>query len=1008
VNNNKHRSQLILFYSIFALSGFAGLIYESIWSHYLKLFLGHAAYAQTLVLAIFMGGMAIGAMITSRYSYRWKNLLITYALVECIIGIAALFFHSVFDQSIQYAYNQIIPGIDSVSGTTVFKWSLSSMLILPQSILLGMTFPLMSAGIIRRYPEQPGSQIAMLYFSNSIGAAVGVLVSGFILIDMVGLPGTIQSAGIINILLAVFVWKLAKDHQATDLQVKTAAGKDNVNIRFYLTLCLVALLTGTASFIYEISWIRMLSLVLGSSTHAFELMLSAFILGIALGGLWIKRRIDSLSNSTITLANIQIIMGILALLTLPLYGNTFELMQWILGLIPRSNYGYTLFNLSSQAIAILIMLPTTFLAGMTLPVITHTLMKEGGGEKSIGAVYAANTLGAIIGIFFAVHIGMPVFGLKGLITFGASIDIILGIALLIWMTKSADIEFPRIRSSVALLAIASTLLFVNLDTYKMASGVYRLGTLLTPDKFDIIFHQDGKTATVDLTQGKDGVVGIRTNGKVDASINLIDNGLHTADEATMVLAAAIPLSLNPKAKRAANIGLGSGLTTHTLLLSNSIEQVDTIEIEKAMVSAAEIFRPKVELAYTSEKGNIYIDDAKTFFSSHKNKYDIIISEPSNPWVSGTANLFTTEFYRHVSQYLNKDGLLVQWIQLYEIDLNLVSSVFKALSTQFSDFEVYACNTSDILIIAKKKGKLPPLDPDIFKQINLAKELNRIKIKNIQDLKLRKIASKQILEPILSTFSAPANSDYYPYLDLNAARARFLNSNALQLIKLTDYPLPIIDMLDHETDLYPITNVSSNPYFPKTGKTELAIKLYQLYTQNDARAESRLPRQLVLYAQMSAPIIRECDGGTDSARWLDTIFDNVALAILPHLSGNELESIWKNFETPSCQNSLTNIQKQWITLFKAISDRNAPQMAKTASELLLSNDIIAGEQLNSKRREYLLATSMLGYLAINNNNKAKSLWNKYNQSIYKEGKPVFALQLLLAHANIETLDVTVTP
>ncbi len=1000
-NSKQYSQQLIIFYSIFVLSGFAGLIYQSIWSHYLKLFLGHAAYAQTLVLAIFMGGMAIGAWITSRYSTRWKNLLLTYALIELIIGIAALFFHSIFDQSIQYAYGQIIPSIDSVFGVTLFKWSLSSALILPQSILLGMTFPLMSAGIIRRFPEKPGAQIAMLYFSNSIGAAIGVIVSGFFLIELVGLPGTIKTAGIINILLAIIVWKLVKDHQSTESESILNANKRGVNLQFYTTLCLIALLTGTASFIYEISWIRMLSLVLGSSTHAFELMLSAFILGIALGGLWIKRRIDSLANSTLTLANIQIMMGIMALLTLPLYGNTFELMQWILGIIPRSDFGYSLFNLSSQAIAMLIMMPTTFLAGMTLPIITHALIKEGGGEKSIGAVYAANTFGAIIGIFFAIHIGMPTLGLKGLIVFGASIDIILGIALLIWMGKTVNLEFPRIRATVALLAIASTILFVNLDTYKMASGVYRLGNLLTADNFDIIYHKDGKTATVDLTQGKDGVVGIRTNGKVDASINLIDNGLHTADEATMVLAAAIPLALNPKATRAANIGLGSGLTTHSLLLSSSIKSVDTIEIEEAMVSASEIFRPKVELAYTSEKGKIYIDDAKTFFSNQKNKYDIIVSEPSNPWVSGTASLFTSEFYQHVSNYLSEDGLLVQWIQLYEIDLNLVSSVLKALSNQFSDFEVYACNTSDILIIAKNKGKLPQLHSEIFNQTDLARELKRIKIDNIQDLKIRKIASKQIIEPLLSTFSAPANSDYYPYLDLNAARARFLNSNALQLIKLADYPLPIIDMLDREipddSSLYSVTKINANPYFPKTGRTEVAVNFHNFLTQEGQSGESKLPRQLIMYAQMAAPIIRECDTNVDPSFWLNTLFDNVALAILPYLSRYELSTIWAYFESESCQNSLTPAQKLWLTLFTAISDKNAANMAKSASALLSSNEGIAGQNLTAKRREYLLAAGMLGYLAMSNNNQAKQLWDEYNQSIYNNAEPEFALELLLSHA-----------
>ena len=135
-----------IFFALFTVSGFAGLIYESIWSHYLKLFLGHAAYAQTLVLALFMGGMAIGAWIASRYSGRWKNLLVGYALTEGVIGLAALAFHDIFVAATGAAYTSVLPALGSATAAALFKWSLAGALVLPQSILLGMTFPLMSAG----------------------------------------------------------------------------------------------------------------------------------------------------------------------------------------------------------------------------------------------------------------------------------------------------------------------------------------------------------------------------------------------------------------------------------------------------------------------------------------------------------------------------------------------------------------------------------------------------------------------------------------------------------------------------------------------------------------------------------------------------------------------------------------------------------------------------------------------------------------------------------------------
>lgn len=199
-----------VFFAIFTISGFSGLIYESIWSHYLKLFLGHAAYAQSLVLTIFMGGLALGSWVAARCSPSWRFPILIYAVVEGVIGLVALVFHPVFVGVTDSFYFSILPAVNNALIGSTMKWTAAALLILPQSVLLGMTFPLMSAGIIRRYADHPGASLAMLYFTNSIGAAVGVLASGFWLIRLVGLPGTIFTAGLLNIALALTVWMLVK------------------------------------------------------------------------------------------------------------------------------------------------------------------------------------------------------------------------------------------------------------------------------------------------------------------------------------------------------------------------------------------------------------------------------------------------------------------------------------------------------------------------------------------------------------------------------------------------------------------------------------------------------------------------------------------------------------------------------------------------------------------------------------------------------------------------------
>src|SRR4051812_19576422 len=158
-----------ILFALFGASGFAGLIYESVWTHYLKLFLGHAAYAQTLVLAIFMGGMALGAWLVARSTGRIRNLLVAYAAVELLTGILALLFHKVYGGTVAFVFDIAIPAMQSAAAIGMLKRTLATLLILPQSILLGTTFPLISGGVIRRFPQNSGETLAMLYFTNSLG-----------------------------------------------------------------------------------------------------------------------------------------------------------------------------------------------------------------------------------------------------------------------------------------------------------------------------------------------------------------------------------------------------------------------------------------------------------------------------------------------------------------------------------------------------------------------------------------------------------------------------------------------------------------------------------------------------------------------------------------------------------------------------------------------------------------------------------------------------------------------
>ncbi len=989
-----NRRNLNLFFAIFIASGFSGLIYESIWTQYLKLFLGHAAYAQTLVLAVFMGGMALGSLFCSKYTGRLRNVLMGYAVAELAIGICSIFFHPLYVRFLDITYDHIIPALGSSFAVTAFKWIGASFLILPQSILLGMTFPLMAAGLIRRFPRAPGSIIATLYFTNSLGAAVGVLTAGFLFIGWAGLPGTLVIAGFINIVVSAAVWMLERNNDAAQpLSVRPAEPPRSTAPRsfFYKIFLTIALLTGLSSFIYEVGWIRMLSLVLGSSTHAFELMLSAFILGIAFGGYWIKGRIDSIDDPRRLLALVQIAMGMLALATLPFYNNTFSVMARLIKHLPKTEEGYLLFNISSHGIAMAIMLPAAFCAGMTLPLLTTTLLREGNDERSIGAIYGFNTIGSILGVFIAIHAAMPILGLKGMIILGAGIDIVLGLFLLWWLApKQRIVVWYTAASSISLLATA---LFVKFDANKMASGVFRTpAASYRAGKEETIFQKDGKTASVSITKYEQ-TLSIKTNGKSDAGIMMTDRG-HTLDEETMILLGAIGPVLRPASRTAAVIGWGSGLTTHTLLTDPQIESVDTIEIEPVMVKAARLFGSHVHLAYDDPRSHLHIDDAKSFFSSQDKRYDLIISEPSNPWVSGVASLFTNEFYSRIRHYLKKDGLFIQWVQLYEIDKPLLASIMNAISLNFSDYVIYDINSVDILIVACPSGTVSKPDPTFLSMRPLMTQLGRIDVTDISDINARVVGSKKILAPFFESYPITTNSDYAPVVDLFAVKSRFLLAQSRSLFSdLETNRLPIVQMLGERSFELTADRVKFAAY-PRTQMIHFADVFYHyvmsgqwhltvssMSVQDKARKDAELSRKMLLNA---------CSGGISNQDWWQAM--HIIVRVLPLLSTHELNTLLQKVEFSPCARFYSTYQRNFISLLKAVGKRDPKLMVRFATMLLNDTD---PETIDDDQLDYALSAAMLGNLALGKTQEAGFLWRKYSHFLQIEYRQSTTNRLLLA-------------
>jgi predicted membrane-bound spermidine synthase len=932
--------------------------------------------------------MAGGAWLAGRRVHALADPIAGYAAAEGVLGLAAFMFHPVFTWTLAFTHDTALPALPSSAASAAWQWAIGALLILPQSVVLGATFPLMAAGMLRRHPETPGADIGLLYFANSIGGVAGVLCAGFALVRVFGLPGTLVFAGCLNLLLCALAWAMRGSFvPLPSMGVRPGEPAEHLNSLLPLLL-LAAAVTGAASFVYEIVWIRMLSLVLGTSTHAFELMLGAFILGLACGSLWIRRRIDRLADPGRWLATLQISMGALALGTLPLYGLSFSIMQRVVMLLPKTGFGYAVFLATSNGIALAILLPATFCAGTTLPLITTILLKRGRGEVSVGNVYAANTLGGIIGVVVAVHIAVPLLGLTGALAFGAALDIALGLVLA-W--RVAPTLRPGARVLLACGGCAALgMAFYPLDQHLLASGVYRNGARLDPSQINILAHRDGKTATVHILSKPGDFVLLRNNGKTDASINISPGGVPSPDEPTMALAAALPLAFRPGALTAANIGMGSGLTSHILLLDPVLKRVDTIEIEQAVADLSRYFRPRNERVYTDQRSAIHIDDAKSFFSRSGMRYDIIVSEPANPWVSGVAGLFSQEFYLRIRGYLAVNGVFAQWLQLYETDLELSLSILKAIDGVFSDWALYTTNDTDMIIVGTANGQLPELSPNIFALPSLAPDLARIGVRSPRDLEVRRIADRRFFRPFLLASAVPANSDYRPYVDQHAGRAQFLRTVATELLSLNE-PLPAGAMLGSPVPAALGTPMLS-PHVQRTEPTRTAfLFLKAVSTSPPGTVPAWLSWERPVITDAVRSLVSACADPAQPDRV--AVPYRIALEVAPYLQPAETELLWATLERWPCGASLPPDAQAWWELFRASGSRNARVMAAAGRALLDQGTAPPA------RRQYLFAAALLGAVTIGDNRSAQQLWKDHRDRVFGTAPMPLAVRLVAAHANL---------
>lgn len=978
---------------IFVVSGFAGLIYQSIWSHYLGLVLGHAAYAQTLVLAMFMGGMALGAWLVSRQAHRRRRLLFGYGVVEIAIGVAGLLFHPLFLGYLSVSQDQIIPALQSPGLVTTWQWLSAAVLIAPQTVLLGATFPLMVQGVLRLVPAQDGEVLGGMYFANGLGAAVGVLAATFLLLPAVGMPGAMAVAGGLNLLVGIVACglslQLGEAHltesaagsagdamvsppRASETARTTEEADESVPLPTLAKVVLGATFASSAaSFVYEIGWVRLLNQALGSTLHSFELMLAAFIAGMAFGGLWVRRHAGQIRQPLRYVGYVQVCMGLAALLSVPLLVQSFEWVGWLMQALGRTSQGYTLYSIGTAVIAVLIMVPAAFFAGMTLPVFTVALLRHGAGESAIGRVYAFNTLGAIVGVLGAVHVLIPLFGVSLTITAAATLDALIGLYLLRFVAVG-----PTLGVAISGIAtagmVAVALLLGRPDPATQASGVFRTGQ--SRIEGEVIYLKDGKTSTIAAWMQGDTAL-IATNGKPDASMRRLQHP-PTPDEITMIMAGALTLAAPDKPERIGIIGWGSGLSTHTVLGSPLPKRVETIEIERAMWEGAKVFGPRVARAYEDPRSVVYFDDARTHFAAGRAQYDAILSEPSNPWVSGVASLFTREFYQFAHRHLREGGALVQWLQTYELSDPVLAEMVAALLEVFPEVDLYSVNSGDLLIVARR-GAHRPLNGQVFDAPILREELRRVGLGSLDDLHERRIGGAAVLRTLVRLTGARPHTDFHPTVALKAPRDRFMQRRAGLLYDLVRGGYPVLRVLECREPL-PLTSIRlPDPFDSVATTSDVAIEVFRSFEAG--KPTDRLRQQEPALAAALRQVMAVAAHGAPEDAGLREALAALATATLGGLPDTELRTLWDTRAWWRSELAPSALIAEQLAIYSAYARRDYASAASDAEARLArveTND-------SSTLREQFLVLGILAELAQGRTGVAR-LWED------RHGKAAMAL------------------
>jgi spermidine synthase len=767
---------IILFFG----SGASSLIYQVIWLRMLALIFGSTTFATATVLGVFMGGLALGAFVAGRYADRLARPLLWYGILEAIIGLWALavplFFSAaepLYAAAFQWLHLSVLP-------FSALRLLMAAVILLVPTACMGATLPLL-ARFITTNLSVVGKRVGTLYSFNTLGAVFGAICGGFALLPSLGLQKTIFIAAGINLALSAIVALLSRGQEKGGLRkLSPAIPRQKSDLSRQLKVVLLCFgVSGAIAMIYEVAFTRALLMVIGSTTYAFTVMLSTFLIGLALGSLWTSRFADRLQCPVLAFSVVQLMIGIVGFGSLKL----FNLLPWwnltlATSLSSQSDIGMGIRYL----LAGLILLPLTLCLGAAFPIVvrasTHHLEEVG---RSVSDVYSVNTIGAIIGSLAAGFVLVPNFGTETTLVVCCAGNGILA-ALLLWTVKDVKRSTRILAYMVAFLTVlypmkAPVVWDHNLLAHAQAErrklsmnqslrfpSMYALVKALEKGS-KVVFWKDGASSTVSVikyTYGTQSNHSLVTNGHVDGS--------DSADMPIQSLLAGYPLLIKPEMKTVCLIGWGTGVSAG-VITRFPVESITAVELEPAVIDGSKFFHHINHAPEKDQRLTLEFNDGRNFLMATKAKFDLIVSEPSNPWQSGVCNLFTKEYFQICHNRLNKGGVLSIWLQTVEVPPENILGVVRAFNDEFQHSIIMRVTAGNIILLGSDEPLLlnpQKIDAALRSDRKVAAELGLVGITSSADL----IANLALDEASTRKFGLPGvpNVDDTNKLEYEVARS----------------------------------------------------------------------------------------------------------------------------------------------------------------------------------------------------------------------------------------------